>query len=293
MTRQAQGLLLSTAVVISMGLAACSAKVEPERSTERQAELARAEGPAEPACAEHRRHRGPVAVVIASVRQHAAPRPEQEATLAAVEQELAEHRAARRVVKERLRASAVAILRAPSADPESVDRAVDEAMDAVEERVQKGSDALEEIHAVLDPDQRKAVAAALRAHVEQQLGPRPGDEQQKRVRIDRFASRLMLSSLQIDKLMAVKKELFGDQSVHPSREEIYAVVDAFEGEGFGDRLRELREKKTALLRERARNAGRRSDEVLGIFSPEQRALIADLILEGPRKVLGDEPPEAM
>jgi hypothetical protein len=44
-----------------------------------------------------------------------------------------------------------------------------------------------------------------------------------------------------------------------------------------------------VLRARVATAGKRTDSVLSIFTREQRQILADLILEGPHKLLfGDE-----
>ena len=102
----------------------------------------------------------------------------------------------------------------------------------------------------------------------------------------------MLSKLQIDQLGTIKKELLGEsKQLRPTREEMLELVTAFEGEDFATTLDAFREKKLALLKVRVANAGKRADSVLSIFTPEQREILADLILEGPAKVfLGQQTP---
>jgi hypothetical protein len=92
--------------------------------------------------------------------------------------------------------------------------------------------------------------------------------------------------------MAIKKELVGDgQKLRPSRDELDALVDAFEGDDFRTALDTLHERKAKLLRAHVGRVGDRTDTVLSIFTPEQRDLLADLILDGPSKVLYGEAPQ--
>jgi Spy/CpxP family protein refolding chaperone len=230
-----------------------------------------------------------VAVVLDTARQHGNLTADQAESLDTIARELELDRESRRGLHEKLRRSAIAVVRSGSADSTEFDQSVSEAVRAVEERVQRSTDALEEIHALLAPEQRSAVAVALRVHLEQKLGEREGTKRQ-RDGFKRFASHLMLSKLQLDQLETIKRELIGErQQLHPSPEELFALVDAFEGEDFGPALDAFRAKKGVVLRARVASAGKRTDSVLSIFTREQRELLADLILDGPRKVLlGDE-----
>lgn len=288
MKSQAQGRARRASLTVLLGAlavagaAGCAAKVDEKAGDpEPRAQQLRAQ---------HTRHfRGPVAVVIDAVKQHADPSAEQLEALDTIASEARGDCESRRALHARLKSSAVAVLRSGSASSEGFEQAVDEAVRAVEERVQRSMDALEEIHGVLEPEQRKAVAEALRAHIAEKFGRDRRDDPRQREGVRRFASYLMLSSLQLDKLALVKKELLGErQELHPSREELLELVDAFEGEDFRAALLAFREKKSQLLRERVARAGERTDAVLSIFTPPQRELLADLILEGPRKVLFGE-----
>jgi hypothetical protein len=130
------------------------------------------------------------------------------------------------------------------------------------------------------------VATALRAHIDETFGKRPDHEKRHRDGFKRVASHLMLSTLQIDKLKALKQQLLGEkQRLRPSREELLALVDAFEGEDFRAALNEFQDKKLAILREHVADAGERTDSALSILSPEQRVLLADLIQDGWRKII--------
>ncbi|GMV12556.1 MAG: hypothetical protein HS104_41805 [Polyangiaceae bacterium] len=275
-------LMLLVGSVALMGAVACAAKVdESPRESEPKAQELRQK---------HDRHfRGPVAVVIDAARTHGNLKADQAATLDAISSELADDCGSHRALHDRLKSSAVAVVRSGSARSAEFDRSVDEAVGAIEARVQRSTDALEEIHAILDVDQRKAVAVALRARIADKFGRGPRDEKRQREGFRRFASHLMLSSLQIDKLEAAKQELFGErEKLRPSREELLELVEAFEGEDFPAALLAFRQKKSKVLRERVARAGERTDSVLTIFTPEQRELLADLIVDGPRKVLFGE-----
>ena len=92
----------------------------------------------------------------------------------------------------------------------------------------------------------------------------------------RLVSYLVLSSFQIKQLQAIKKELLGEKKhLRPSRDELLALVDAFEGEDFSSTLDSFRARKLAILRDRVTHAGSRTDTVLSVLTPEQRDLLAD------------------
>lgn len=275
-------LTLLVGSVALMGAVACAAKVDERlRESEPKAQALRQQ--------RDRHFRGPVAVVIEAARNHGNLRADQAATLDAISSELADDCSSHRALHDRLKSSAVAVVRSGSARSAEFDRSVDEAVGAIEARVQRSTDALEEIHAILDADQRKAVAVALRAHIADRFGRGPRDEKRQREGFRRLAAHLMLSSLQVDKLEAARQELFGErEELRPGRQELLGLVEAFEGEDFPAALLAFRQKKSKVLRERVARAGERTDSVLTIFTPEQRELLADLIVDGPRKVLFGE-----
>jgi hypothetical protein len=262
-----------------VGAAACTAKVEdkPKESEVTVKELS----------APHGRHfRGPVQVVIDAARAHGNLTAEQEQTLDTIVAELEEDHGSHRQLRDKLKSSAVAVVRSGKANSEVFDQSVGEAVAAFEKRAERNADALEEIHGILEPDQRARVATALRAHIDEKFGKRPDHEKRHRDGFKRVASHLMLSTLQIDKLEALKQQLLGEkQRLRPNREELLALVDAFEGESFRAALNEFQDKKLAILREHVADAGERTDSALSILSPEQRVLLADLIQDGWRKVI--------
>jgi Spy/CpxP family protein refolding chaperone len=261
------------------GTAACASQAEPEASKDEAAAQ-------ELAAARKHHFRSPANVVIEAARQHGDLTSDQEMTLDAIAVEVEGERETFRAMRKELRHSAVAVVRSGTADSEAFDQAVAEAVQAIEERAQRTIEALDEIHSILEPDQRVAVADALRARLDERFGPKPSRDKRYKSGFDRVASHLVLSTAQIDQLMAIKKELIGDKrELRPSRDELYALVDAFEGEDFGPALDAFHADKSRILHARIARAGERTDTVLSIFTPEQRELLADLILEGPEKVL--------
>ncbi len=233
-----------------------------------------------------RQWRGPMGRVIDATRTHGNLTVAQEQTLDAIAEEAKADRKNRRALREKLRTSAVEVVRAGRADSAQFAEAVEEAVGAFEQRMDQNFDALEEIHGMLDADQRASVAVALRAQIERKYGPRPEDKKRHQNGFERVASHLALSTFQVDKLEAVRKELVGEtQHLRPSRDELLGLVDAFEGEDFRPALNAMRAKKTVVLRRKVSRAGERTTSVLSVFTAEQRTLLADLILEGPRKVL--------
>ncbi|MBK7585916.1 MAG: hypothetical protein IPI67_37735 [Myxococcales bacterium] len=238
-------------------------------------------------------HRGYVGVVLDTVRARGNLSAEQAVRLAAIEADLKDDLGGRRELGDKLRASAVAVVRSGSADSNDFDQSVALATGAIAERMQRSVDALDEVHAVLLTDQRKAVAVALRARIDEKFGAKRDDAQYKHDGFGRLAKKLVLSRLQIDKLQAMKKELIGEkQQLRPSREELDQLVDAFEGEDFSARLESFRAKKAKILRARIAEAGERTDSVLGVLSTEQRDVLADLIEGGLYQVLlGHKPAE--
>lgn len=267
------------------GTAACASQVETEASKD--------EAAAQELEAARRHHfRSPANVVIEAARTHGDLTAEQALTLDAIALEVEGERESFRAMRKDLRHSAVAVVRAGTADSEQFDQAVAEVVAAVDERAQATMSALEEAHSILEPEQRIAVADALRARLDERFGPKPQRDKRHKSGFERVASHLLLSTAQIDQLMAIKKELIGDKrELRPSRDELYALVDAFEGEDFGAALDAFHADKSRILQARIAHAGEKTDSVLSIFTPEQRELLADLILDGPKKVLLGEPAE--
>ncbi len=241
----------------------------------------------------HRHLHGPVRVVIDATRTHADLSASQAEALSAIALDLQASHGDRRALGKKLKRTAIEVVRSGRTDSPEFAQSISVAVKAFEERANEHAAAVEEIHALLSPTQRAAVATALRAHIAEKMNAPREDKQRSDKRRDegfkRFASQVMLSSLQLDKLKALKVELMGEsEQIRPTAEELYALVDAFEGEDFRTALYSFNAKKMSIVQKRVARAGERTNSVLSIFTPEQRTLIADLIQDGPRKVLFGE-----
>jgi uncharacterized membrane protein len=273
-------------LVLVVGVGACVATSDGgDRADELSARQLAAEG--------GRHHfRAPVKVVLDAALSLDDLSAEQEQILNAIEQELAEQGESHRAVGEELRTSAVAVVRSGSVDRLKLDQSLDQAMEVIEERMGDITDAVEEIHETLDAEQRARVADVLRERIANRFGQHH-DHTRHEQGFKRFAAHLMLSALQIDELKALRKELLGERKhLRPSEAELLGLVDAFEGEDLRPALEAFQAGRLAIMRERMAEAGERADSVLSIFTPGQRELLADLIEQGPRKVLfGEEATE--
>lgn len=288
MKRQALALAATVSLAVT-GAIACTAKVEEGSKETAKVDVRESTKALTHEGRRHQHLHGPLRIVLQAARADASLSDAQLESLAAIESDLKRERAGRKALRERLKRSAVAVVRAGNADSPEFDASVKEAISAFKERADQHADALEEIHGVLTPAQRSAVAIKLRAHVAEQLGA-PRDTKRREEGFKRFANELMLSTLQVEKLRTMKTELLGEtQRLRPTAEEAYALIDAFEGDDFRTALNAYRAKKLAILEKRVESAGQRTNSVLSIFTAEQRTLIADLILEGPKKVLLGEP----
>lgn len=274
---RARRVLAFSAAAVLIGVVACAARVgDPGQKQDVQAT----------ALAEHgaRQLHGPVSAVLAATRAHGQLTASQARRLSTIESELRVARGGRRAMHERLRSSAAAVVRSGTADSAAFHRSVDDALRVFTQRADAATNALEELHAVLKPAQRKAVAAALRARIDEKYGRLHRGRHHRA--LQRLASYLMLTPRQVDQLRALRRQLFGEKKhLRPSRAELTALVDAFEGDNFDSALEAFRADKLAILRQRVAHAGERTDTLLAIFTPAQRDLLADLILDGPGKVL--------
>jgi Spy/CpxP family protein refolding chaperone len=274
---------IAVGVLVALGTAACAASVDEKP---RQDEIT-----AKALTTDARRHlHGPVAIVMEAARTHGHLSAAQEKTLSAISADFEADRESRKVLAESLRSSAVAVVRSGTSDSVEFDRAVNQTVASIEQHMDRSADALEEIHGTLDGEQRTAVAKALRARINEKFDRKRDGDGRYGDGLKRLAAQLTLSTLQIDKLQAMKKELLGEKErLRPSREELLGLVDAFEGEDFRSALQAFRSKKSAVLRDRVALAGERTDTVLTVLTPAQRDLLADLMKDGWRKVmLGDQ-----
>jgi len=317
MKSRAQGLRIARFVSIAVGAAALAAAPACATSGDQEAQELQEESAArEREAARHQVRPSPVETVLEAVREDGFLSAEQELEIDGLAEQAEGEREGLRALHEEVRASAVSAVRAGSADSADFDRAVEDGVRAVEGSVQRSLDALEQLHAILEPDQRVAVAENLRTRLEARLATRAEDRARceaasgagadrdgadrdgadrdgaDRDGFARFASYLVLSRAQVAELSAVQKELLGEKKkLRPSREELHALIDAFEGEDFGLALDTMHAEKSRVLRVRVARASAKADTVLSIFTPEQRDLLADLILEGPEKLLLGEKAE--
>lgn len=262
----------------ALALAACTARVADNTPQQADAPAKTTEA------ARHLHH--PVGVVIDAARSAGNLDAAQAQRLDTIAGELKADSAGRRALREKLRTSVAAVVRSGTADTKAFDRSVSAAVDAFQSRADQSVAALEEIHDILTPAQRAAVAANLRDRVNQRFSERRQGDARHGKGFARAVSALALSALQVQQLQAIKKELLGERKqLRPSRAELLSLVDAFEGEDFSAALETFRGKKMAILRERVAHAGARTDTVLSIFTPQQRDLLADLVVKGPGEVL--------
>jgi hypothetical protein len=237
----------------------------------------------------------PLETIIDAAREDAVLTASQEDELDALLDEAAGERESFRALRAEIRRVAVDVVRADTADAATRERLVAEAVRAVEERVRRSLDALEAVHAVLTPEQRAAVAGNLRVRLEEHVEERLEARRERRREhakareadgLRRLAAYLLLSPEQVEELQAIQKEMLAEKKrLRPRAEELHALIDAFEGEHFGEALDALHEEKSRILRVRFARASDKAGTVLGILTAAQRELLADLILEGPSKLL--------
>ncbi len=282
MTSRAHGLRVlraaAAAGMFAVSAAGCAtAEQDPQGEAAEQAREAQA----------RQDRSGPVLALIEVARQDAFLSLEQEQALDELAAELEDDQEGFRALREQARAAAVAVVRAGAIEPGERDRLVAEGVAAIEEHVLRTMDAIEVVHAILEPDQRAAVADGLRARLDERFAETKKDhEARHRNGFARFASHLVLSEKQVDELAAARKELMGDaDKLRPSREEMYGLVDAFASDDVRPAMDALHARVSRVLRARVARASDRADSVLSIFTPAQRDLLADLILEGPSKMI--------
>jgi hypothetical protein len=286
-TRPLRSLAALGGLVVLVGAAACAVRADRTDSTEGEGAQPLAEQADEGERARHRHHHAPLRRVFEAVLEQGDLSAEQDATVREIQAELQVDREAKRLGREKFKAAAVGIVRSGTADSEQFERAVEQATAAIEERMDVHSDALLELHAILDTDQRVAVADGLRERIAKRFGERKQAHRKKGIK--RVVSYLMLSPLQLDKLKAMRQELMGPtKRLRPSRDELEALVAAFEGDEFEKALDAFQDEKIDILKKRLARAGEHTDTVLTLLDDGQRELLADLIERGPKAVFQAE-----
>ena len=266
------GVLGSCVVVGALAVAGCSASAG-QTETEQQA-------PTQQAKAE-KHWRGPAVIVIDAAREHGQLSAEQLATLKVIEAELDGQRESRHETRQRLRASAASIVRSGSADPFEMDRALSEVSTTMEARMRASSNALIEVHGILDTEQRNLVADALETQLEERRA-RHAQRHRHHRQFKRLVKRLALTAAQLAELESVKAEMQAkEQRVKPTRVEVDALIDAFRTDDFPRDLEAFQADKIELMRERLASASEQTDTLLILLVPDQRELLANLIQFGP------------
>lgn len=240
----------------------------------------------EPTVEEVGRHQhGVVNAVIDTALARAELTSAQLDAVTALQAEVATHREARKGLRDEMRLAASSVVRSGTADTAQFQAMVDKAAAAIEEHVQRSAEAVKEVHAMLSPDQRAAVAEGLRLRVDQKWGKARRD---RRDGMKTFAEELMLNPEQVAALEKIKNDLVGQsKQLKPSADELYDLIDAFETDEFGAALDAFHAEKAPILRGRLATAGDHADTVLGLLEAEQRDALADIIEHG-RDVLREE-----
>ncbi len=267
-------LLASVSLVALSGTAACVSSGESSES-----EQARLEQQAEQ---QAERHRGPVSVVVEAALEHGELNDQQQQAISAIGEAHAAT-ADREALREQMRTAAADVVRAGTSDSDAFDDAVEQASDALSERIAATGQALKGVHALLDSSQRQAVADALDERMQQRWAKR---DRPRGEGIKRVAGELMLSTMQLDKIKAAFKAMRSHNERRSSgREQISALIEAFRGDDFAATLDAFQDEKQADIRTHMNKAGSHTDTVLAILNDDQRDLLAELIEQGPRSVL--------
>lgn len=237
-----------------------------------------------------RKHRhGAVSAVVDTAIEYGDLDDAQLEAVTAIRAEMKAQRKDRKAFKREMKEAASEIVRSGTTDSAQFDAMVDKTAKAIEERIELSSTAVKEIHELLSPDQRVAVAEGLRDRIDQKWGKTRRDRHEA---FEKFSEELMLTDEQIAGIEKVRKEMLGEaKRLRPTAEELYGLVDAFETEEFPAALDAFHADKAPLLREKLATAGDHADVVLGLLENDQRDVLAELIEQGPR-ALHDERAQA-
>lgn len=240
----------------------------------------------EPTVEEVQRHRhGAVAAVVDTAFERADLTAAQAEALEGIQQRISLDRQTRRELGERMRRSASDVVRAGTTDSAAFDASIEEAAVAMEERVELSAAAVKDVHALLSPEQRSAVAEGLR----ERIANRWGEHRRRRHEAFRdFAQELTLTDEQVEGLKKIRDEMLGQaKQLRPSVDELYELVDAFETEAFPEVLDAFHAERAPLLREKLAEASVNADAALGLLETNQRDVLADIIEHG-RDVVRDD-----
>ncbi len=229
-------------------------------------------------------HRTPAVVVFDAALSETQLTAAQRIAVTAIADRFEADRSDKTELKRELRASAGDIVRVGTTDSEQFEAAIELAVQALEARIRLTANAVADVHALLDAEQRSAVAATLREHVAERLAAY-ARRTRNRERFKRVSVHLMLTGVQLDDLREVRKALVKNRKrLHPTREQIDALVDAFEREDFVAVSDAFHAERLSVMREHLAQFGSHADSALSLLRAEQRALLADLIELGPEAV---------
>ena len=241
---------------------------------------------AAPVREEVRKHRhGAVSAVVDTAIEYGNLDEAQLEAVTAIRAEMKTQRQDRKAFRQEMKEAASAIVRSGTTDSAQFDAMVDKAATAIEQRVELSSAAVKEIHELLSPEQRVAVAEGLRDRIDAKWGKARRDRHEA---FEKFSEELMLTDEQIAGIEKVRKEMLGEaKRLRPTAAELYGLVDAFETAESGAALDAFHADKAPLLRDKLATAGDHADVVLGLLEDDQRDVLAELIEQGPR-ALQDE-----
>jgi len=187
-------------------------------------------------------------------------------------------RETREKMRDEMRATLSDIVRDGTTQTERFDAAVERAATTIEARIEQRSEAVKDVHALLTPEQRVAVAEVLRERVDQKWGKR---RRARHEGLKTFATKLALTPDQVAELEKVRDRVMGQSKrLRPTAEELYDLIAAFETDDFAAELDDFHAEKAPLLREKLAHAGEHADDVLAILENGQREVLADIIDQG-------------
>jgi hypothetical protein len=255
---------LVLAGAFATGLAACA--TEPDKEEAPSAEEVR------------RQRHGAVNAVITAAIEAAELTPAQLTQLESIQSRIKERREGRSEVREEMRAAASEIVRDGTTDSQLYDEVVERASKLIEAKIELSTADAVEIHGMLSAEQRSRVAEVLRERVDKKWGKVRRDRHEG---LEEFAEDLALSDEQKAGLKKIRDEMMGqNKRLRPTPEEVYGMIDAFEGEDFAEALAAFAAEKAPLLRQKIAEAGNHADAVLELLEPSQRDLLADIIEDG-------------
>lgn len=277
-------LVAATGMVAAVEIAACGTHDDVQQ--EQALELQQVET--------QRQWRGPIGVAVEVALTKTAVSEPQAIALRHIGESARFDAVKRDQIRDGLSSAAIEIVRIGNTDTEQFEAAVSRASSIIEEHLLETNRAFKEIHTILEPGQRVELAAVFRDRINERFRRFEGEhgELHRRSAFKRFAKHMALTAaqvLQLERLRDMLRDENERERLHPTREQLLALVDAFEGDSFAGAVDAFHAEKIKIMRKRVASVGEHTNWVLSIFSDGQRVVLADLIDRGPMKVLfGDE-----